>query len=523
MEASRKAFRTSELVIDSSTIKTGGQYNTYAWEHLSKSGKPIKRIGKHIPGADIYGSKAFLHNQDFWEINSTTPSGLWSEKFELNIFKNNKPQKSYPRNNLNPLSIAYDRINSDLYIAGWTGFEQHKVEIYRINLKDPRLTLVRLPKAVIRHHRLVRGDQLVINEMKWDHNTNKLVFVGDAHSYNSKSKKDYGIIGSYDPKKPRKKPKIKYHTLNGFIGDGSLETFQSIDNLTSDYYLIGGNDSTSPNTTTGEIMLVRKADLSIRETVLVDIKNNPYDHIKDILVDDNSDIFIGGSGGVHKVGRSTQVFESLPECFIVSKPRQFKKKFVAKIDGFDAKTDTLNINIQGSGGNDLAKFSLAKNWKAVKRLINNKIDFIYNQQNGSLYFNENKEEKGFGDGGIVAMLEGSPRLTKRNLKFAVKTIYNQKLFKKNSADKITNFNPSRHALIIDCPSFGIDNSATVTFAKDGLSFRQSIQKDNQFVYYKKNGGLYFNENKSLNGFGDGGIIAILKGAPDLTSENIGFL
>ena len=99
----------------------------------------------------------------------------------------------------------------------------------------------------------------------------------------------------------------------------------------------------------------------------------------------------------------------------------------------------------------------------------------------------------------------------------------QKLFKKNSADKITNFNPSRHALIIDCPSFGIDSSATVTFAEDRLSFRQSIQKDNQFVYYKKNGGLYFNENKSLNGFGDGGIIAILKGAPDLTSENIDFL
>ena len=156
----------------------------------------------------------------------------------------------------------------------------------------------------------------------------------------------------------------------------------------------------------------------------------------------------------------------MPECFIVSKPRQFKKKFAAKIDSFDAKIDTLNINIQGSDGNDLAKFSLAKNWKAVKKLINKKVDFIYNQQDGSLYFNENKEKKGFGDGGIVAMFKGSPRLTKRNLKFAVKTIYNKKLFKKNSADKITNFNPSRHALIIDCPSFGIDSSATVTFAKD---------------------------------------------------------
>ena len=35
-------------------------------------------------------------------------------------------------------------------------------------------------------------------------------------------------------------------------------------------------------------------------------------------------------------------------------------------------------------------------------------------------------------------------------------------------------------------------------------------------------GLYFNEN-GKKGFGDGGIIAILKGAPDLTGSNLEFI
>ena len=39
----------------------------------------------------------------------------------------------------------------------------------------------------------------------------------------------------------------------------------------------------------------------------------------------------------------------------------------------------------------------------------------------------------------------------------------------------------------------------------------------------KKGELYFNENGSNKGFGDGGIIAILKDAADLTTENLEFI
>ena len=44
-----------------------------------------------------------------------------------------------------------------------------------------------------------------------------------------------------------------------------------------------------------------------------------------------------------------------------------------------------------------------------------------------------------------------------------------------------------------------------------------------FLYDQKKGGFYFNENGADKGFGDGGIIAILKGAPDLTSGNLEFI
>ena len=52
----------------------------------------------------------------------------------------------------------------------------------------------------------------------------------------------------------------------------------------------------------------------------------------------------------------------------------------------------------------------------------------------------------------------------------------------------------------------------------GLS-RQGLD----FFYDEKKGDLYFNENGAGKCFGDGGIIAILKGAPDLTASNLEFI
>ena len=97
-------------------------------------------------------------------------------------------------------------------------------------------------------------------------------------------------------------------------------------------------------------------------------------------------------------------------------------------------------------------------------------------------------------------------------------------FKKKHIDRITNFNPSIDTLEIDTDSFGIDSSATFATGKNKKAVKKKLAKqDFDFIYDEKKGGLYFNENGAEKGFGDGGIIAILKGAPDLTSGNLEFI
>ena len=56
----------------------------------------------------------------------------------------------------------------------------------------------------------------------------------------------------------------------------------------------------------------------------------------------------------------------------------------------------------------------------------------------------------------------------------------------------------------------------------GVSIK-ACQVGLQFPLWPDKGGLYFNESSADKGFGDGGIIAILKGAPELTSGNLEFI
>ena len=84
-------------------------------------------------------------------------------------------------------------------------------------------------------------------------------------------------------------------------------------------------------------------------------------------------------------------------------------------------------------------------------------------------------------------------------------------FHKKSADEITNFNPSIDTLKIDADSFGIDSSVTFAACKNKKAVKKLAKQDFDFLYDKKKGGLYFKEDGSDKGFGQGSIIAILKG------------
>ena len=98
------------------------------------------------------------------------------------------------------------------------------------------------------------------------------------------------------------------------------------------------------------------------------------------------------------------------------------------------------------------------------------------------------------------------------------------VFTRGLADKVINFNALTDAIDIDINSFGINRSATFETGKNKKEVKKVLAKqDFDFLYDQKKGGLYFNENGADKGFGEGGIIAILKGAPDLTSSNLEFI
>jgi hypothetical protein len=112
----------------------------------------------------------------------------------------------------------------------------------------------------------------------------------------------------------------------------------------------------------------------------------------------------------------------------IALPFKSKKKHVDKITGFSVANDVLQFDSDSFGLDRHDEFILNQNFaigsskKEVKKnLATQDFDFIYEKNyeknKGVLYFNENGSKKGFGDGGIIAMLVGGPTLTISNLEF----------------------------------------------------------------------------------------------------------
>ena len=97
--------------------------------------------------------------------------------------------------------------------------------------------------------------------------------------------------------------------------------------------------------------------------------------------------------------------------FLFHRLGRFGNKHADLIKDFDAYEGDLILL-----DNDL--FDLGKkiklksfgNKKKVKNAAKSKNDFVYDDKKGLLYFNENGKQKGWGDGGLFAKLQGAPEL-----------------------------------------------------------------------------------------------------------------
>ena len=103
-------------------------------------------------------------------------------------------------------------------------------------------------------------------------------------------------------------------------------------------------------------------------------------------------------------------------------------------------------------------------------------------------------------------------------------------FTKKNADQIIQFKRSEKDRILIDPiiSDSLSANSELSFAstKSKKSLKQLAQKDYDFIYFEKKGQLFLDGNGTAKGFGEteeGGLLAILKGKPDLKATDIAFV
>lgn len=111
--------------------------------------------------------------------------------------------------------------------------------------------------------------------------------------------------------------------------------------------------------------------------------------------------------------------ESSKSQSTISLPSIFSKSSADIITNYKPKSDgpiQINLNtFDGAAG----KLKITRKSKQVSKFAKKSYDFIYDGQAGYLYYNENKAETGFGEGGIIAILEGKPKVGQGNFEFII--------------------------------------------------------------------------------------------------------
>ena len=97
--------------------------------------------------------------------------------------------------------------------------------------------------------------------------------------------------------------------------------------------------------------------------------------------------------------------------FFFNAPNGFGKKETDKVkDFYPDEGDLLLVDKDVFGLGNKVKLKVVNGKKASKKASKSNNNFIYDDKKGLLFFNENGKDKGWGDGGLFAKLQGAPEL-----------------------------------------------------------------------------------------------------------------
>jgi len=182
------------------------------------------------------------------------------------------------------------------------------------------------------------------------------------------------------------------YTVNLTCGkEAGTEKIQSINNAT-----------TQNKISTFELIEPVKAGGKDITSIIIGTKK------KEILTGTSSGEIITSMSGKDKI-----VGGGGADGFLFQDPNNFDKKERDTILDFNSdEGDLLLLDKDIVGFDKKPNIKKVKNKKSAKEADTSKADFIYEEEKGLLYFNENGEEDGWGDGGLFLKLKGAPELSK---------------------------------------------------------------------------------------------------------------
>jgi hypothetical protein len=106
------------------------------------------------------------------------------------------------------------------------------------------------------------------------------------------------------------------------------------------------------------------------------------------------------------------------DVFALTGTPEFGAGTADRITNFNPKEkDRVQIDVSDFGSNAAGTFRVAKKAKAFTKALASTTDFIYLKSTGELYYNENGNLPGYGDGGIFAIIENKANITTKNVEF----------------------------------------------------------------------------------------------------------
>jgi subtilisin family serine protease len=132
---------------------------------------------------------------------------------------------------------------------------------------------------------------------------------------------------------------------------------------------------------------------------------------RDVITGSEQGEAIAGGGG-----KNVMTGAGGPDAFIFETPSEFGKRLSDKITDFNPEEgDKLVLSKDSFNDTTRIRFDTAVGKKGARQAANTSKNFIYDSSKGILYFNENGDRAGWGDGGEFVRLTGAPDLTKADL------------------------------------------------------------------------------------------------------------